>query len=549
MAGIPKLKIAVIVDGGHVQRFARDVVDAVRDCDEITILSCTNTRFRRNALRHAGYYALNLAALRNPLTRPVPIAGSSKLIVETVDFQSGWDGAWQTLPDEIVARITDGGFDVVLKFGMGLLRIPPEQRLPVPILSYHHGDPDHYRGRPAGFWETLEGAPVMGQIVQILANRLDAGKVVAFAETRVLPHSYRGTLIESYRHSPLLINEAIRNAVARSALPKVSGGRNYRLPSNLQVLRFLAGMVLSYVRRLFYGALSEKTWDVSVAPLEAEVTAMLADGSFPPPSAWRTLKKPRQYVFYADPFFSDDPEGILVEALNRRTGAGEIVLVTGEDDRRVSPGGGHFSYPGTLATAEGQLIVPEIAQWSAPKAYRLEGGVMRDAGALRVEGGARIADPTLIEEGGWTYLFGSPSDLGTNVLWLWVARSVGDVFRPHPMNPLRISPRGSRMAGGLIRTGRRLIRLGQSFERSYGDGLYAFEVLELTPERYAEAPIGQIRFRDRRGPHTLNLREGEMVFDWYRDRLAPLAGVRRLRARLRRRSTGRPLAAPGQGRK
>ena len=73
--------------------------------------------------------------------------------------------------------------DAIVKFGLGLLRVPDRTVLPIPILSFHHGDPGAYRGRPAGFWELIEGASFVGQVVQILRNRLDAGRVVAFAGT------------------------------------------------------------------------------------------------------------------------------------------------------------------------------------------------------------------------------------------------------------------------------------------------------------------------------------------------------------------------------
>jgi hypothetical protein len=100
------------------------------------------------------------------------------------------------------------------------------------------------------------------------------------------------------------------------------------------------------------------------------------------------------------------------------------------------------------------------------------------------------------------------------------------------------------MAGALLRLDGRLIRFGQSFERFYGDGIVAFEVEEITPARYRERKIGEIRFRDRIGPHTLNVRDGELVFDWYRHALDPMVAVRRLLGRVRRNRRGAATARP-----
>jgi hypothetical protein len=533
------IKVAVITDGATVPRFGLDALDALAGCDAVTVFACTNTRFTRKPVRHGAYYLLNLLAVRNRWTRPAPLSSGVKRIDRIVEFESGYEGIWQSLPDQVVDALREGGFDVVLKLGMGLLRVPPPERLPAPILSYHHGDPDRYRGRPAGFWEMAQGHPVMGQIVQVLGNRLDAGKVVAFAETRILPYSYRGTLAESYRHSSLLINEAVRNARSGAYLPKPCNGRNYRLPGNAEVVRFVLRTAWQAVRRIAYGAALEKKWKVSLAACDPEaLAALVRGGPFPPTEQWRTIATGPRYAFYADPFFSEAPDGILVEALSRRSGLGELVLVEGDRHRPVSDGRGHYSYPSTIDVAGRQLILPEIALWSSTRLYELAGESLREIGPLRVAGAPCIADPTLIEHEGRFYLFGSPVAHGTNILNLWTAPSIDDLFEPHPQSPLRISPQGGRMAGALLRVGGRLVRFGQSFERLYGDGIFAFEVEVLTPEAYRERMIGSIRFRDRVGPHTLNARDGELVFDWYQHGLDPLAGLRRLLARIGRGSAG-----------
>ena len=90
------------------------------------------------------------------------------------------------------------------------------------------------------------------------------------------------------------------------------------------------------------------------------------------------------------------------------------------------------------------------------------------------------------------------------------------------------------MGGGIVRHGNRIFRLGQDLSRSYGDGLIIFEILTLSPDDYAEQAVGHIRFTNRQGPHTLNFRGREMVFDHYYDRLSPLAGFRRVAATVRR---------------
>ncbi|HEX8572061.1 MAG TPA: hypothetical protein VF759_04865 [Allosphingosinicella sp.] len=544
-----ELKVAVIVDGGETQRFGLDAIDQLRGCDEITVFSCTNTAFRRLPVRHGAYYALNLACFSNRHTRRVPVTETRKRIAETIAFESDYEGAWQRLPDPILARLAGSGFHVIVKLGMGLLRVPPPETLPVPILAWHHGDPDLYRGRPAGFWEIVHGAPVMGQIVQILSNKLDGGAVVAFAETKVHPHSYRATLIEAYRHSHLLIDEAVRNALAGRALPKGSAGRNYRLPSNLAVLGFVLRRIAASAKRMFYGALVEKRWRVSVAPLgEGEPARIAAGEAFPAPDSWRTLPTPPCHLFLADPFFSRDPPGILVEALDRRSALGEILLVAEDGDRRLSNGPLHFSYPGTIESGGEQFVVPEMAQWGEQGCFRIGEAGLEPAGTLEVEGRPRLIDPTLVRHEGRFYLFGNDEGQGAAALQLWTSETLHGPYRLHPFSPVRISPMGGRMAGGLLRAGGRLIRFGQNFSADYGDGVLAFEIETLDPAEYRERPLGAIGFRDRQGPHTVNFDGGRIVFDWYHRRFSALSGVRRARARLtERRARGGLAPAPRRG--
>jgi len=157
---------------------------------------------------------------------------------------------------------------------MGLLRVP--DALECRVLSYHHGDPRRFRGRPGGFYELLDDVPTVGQIVQIISNRLDSGAVVAFAETRAQPHSYRATMTEAYRLSPLLMRTAVRNCLSGKVLPIEPTGRNYRLPSNSTVVRFAAKVAATKMRRLIYGAFFEKAWEVASAEVSPETPAFTA---------------------------------------------------------------------------------------------------------------------------------------------------------------------------------------------------------------------------------------------------------------------------------
>jgi len=522
------MKIGILIDGGAIARWQLDALRTVADGNSLVVFDCTNHRPQPRRAAHAAYYALNLLTIRNPQTRTAPIPADLP-VSETVRFQAEKEGAWERLPDDVLDRIGDLKLDVVVKFGMGLLRVPPSERIGCPILSYHHGDPRRFRGRPAGFYELLSGESQVGQIVQILSNALDAGKVVAYADTKAYPHSYRKTLVEAFRRSPLLLRTAIDNALAGRTLPVEPEGRNFRLPPNALVARFCAGIAGRKIERAAYGGLFEKSWKVARAVVDPGWTP--GNGApMPEESRWQLFPLPSRYRFLADPFF--ETEGSVLAEAMRRDGRGEIARLHDGAATPLPIAGGHISYPATVHWAGRHFMVPEMADWSAPRLFELNGDQVIDGGELDVEGRPRLLDPTPYAAEDAVFLFANRLDEGEGVLRLWVAESPFGEFKEHSASPVRISPSGSRMGGSLLRREGQLFRFGQDLRGRYGDGLIAFRIEEISATAYRETECWEIRFANRRGPHTLNFRGDTALFDYYDERLSPLAGVRRLHQRL-----------------
>jgi hypothetical protein len=529
------MKVGVIVDRGGLAVWQAEALRRLGPDAEIVLYDCLNSRAETRRARFALYYLLNLAAVRNPLTRRVPVPEALRVIARR-PFEADYEGAWQRLPEALLETMRRDAPDVIVKFGMGLLRVPDADALAVPILSYHHGDPARFRGRPAGFHELIAGEPVVGQVVQILSNRLDSGKVAVSAETKVVPHSWRATLMQAYRLSPLLLQPAIEAALAGSARDLVEQGRNYRLPSNRAVARSAASMAARGAARLAYGAFKEKAWRVAtvdIAPTLSAVTAAMADRA-----GWTELATPAGFRFLADPFFH--PEGgVLAEGLNAGSARGQLVYVDGGTARVLSGAGGHFSYPSLLELDGERFVIPEVSEWSPALAFPLDGPNLGQPFELKLPGERRLLDPTAHAVGGKIFLFGNLASEGSSVLRLWVGEWIEGAFAEHPSSPIRMSPQGARMAGGLAMLDGRLMRFGQDFRGAYGDGLVFFHVTRIDPEHYAEEPVGDFRLNGARGPHTLNICAGRAVFDYYDDRYSPLAGVRRLRERRAAKRVGR----------
>jgi hypothetical protein len=524
----------LITDGLTVHEWQRRALATLPVGDKITVFACTNTRLKRQYGRHFLYYVLNTLAVRNPLTAHVPLGDIDGRLVATQSFDSEWEGTWQRLPADVADAIRNSGAVAVLKFGMGLMRVP--EAVSMPILSFHHGDPDHYRGRPAGFYEMANRTPLMGQMIQSISNKLDAGEVLAFAETRVMPHSWRATLMESFRHSPLLLNRAIENALSGVSIPKARNGKNYRLPSNWTVAKHVMRTGWIFAKRMAYGLLAEKNWRVAViAPGDSAFELATSTKAFPALGSWDDLKTPPGYTFLADPFFTPDG-GLLVEALEANSGRGALLHMGPEGTTKLNDAGGHHSYPAVVEDNGQHYCVPEIADWSPPMIYPLEnkGEKLGAPIALDIPDPSGITDPTFLRHNGKLWLFGNRKAEGSSVLRLWSADSLFGRFTEHPQSPIRISPNGGRMGGNCLSKDGKLYRLGQNFEVDYGDGISVFEIETLDTDQYAERHVGGLRFTGVKGPHSFNLSNDhkKVVFDWYSDRYTPMAGIRRLRSRL-----------------
>lgn len=528
------MKIGVIIDGTKLARWQADALEAVASGAEFIIYSCESEVPTKRSPRHAFYYLLNLVTVRNRLTRRVDLPGGLR-VTSRRSFEAEAEGAWQRLPPDVLKAIEQDGPAVLIKFGMGLLKVP--DRLGVPILSYHHGDPARFRGRPAGFYELLHGESTVGQIVQILSDKLDSGKIVAAAEVKAVEHSYRATLVEAYRHSPLILRAAIANALAGKAVEPPEWGPAYRLPGNATVLNFVFQRVRASISHFLYGLFREKRWSVATAALPSALTMDSLGARLAERSQWKTVATPGGYRFLADPFFDPDG-GLLVEAMRSASARGEILRVTGSGSHRLSGRGGHFSYPAPIESAGKQYLVPEMSDWSAASAFPLSQDGVGAPFELRIPGRPRLLDPTPFRHGDTIFLFGNVASEGSSVLRLWVADALDAEFVEHPASPVRISPNGARMAGIPTVIDGRLIRVGQDLRGRYGDGIAFFDVTRIDRGDYSERLIGDFRFTKTKGPHTLNFARGEAAFDYYEDAFSLLAGFRRFKERRAARRIG-----------
>lgn len=205
-------------------------------------------------------------------------------------------------------------------------------------------------------------------------------------------------------------------------------------------------------------------------------------------------------VFVADPFLVADGGGgwwMFFEALGRRDRKGVVALAHSLDGRRWAYRGVvleetfHLSYPHVFSWRGEYYMTPESAQAGDLRLYRARRFPYRwELVATLLD--VPVVDATPFEHGGHWWMLACTTPGLHEELALYRAPELGGPWQEHPQNPIyRDDRRRSRPAGRIFQTDGRLVRLAQDCRNIYGERVLAFEIEELSSERYREREAGE----------------------------------------------------------
>jgi hypothetical protein len=518
------VRICLLVDSGKkikAWQYAA-LVELLKDSHTIDlVLECRNTKTARKSIRNLLYFLLALwsrtfiKVLRNRDYTFLLESSTVKLQFDAIE-----EGSWQKIPLEFQSYWET--CDVMIKFGMGLLRDPDALNLKHGVVSFHHGDPRVFRGRPAGFYEISKRERVCGVIVQELSNKLDGGTILAEAYSKVELDSYTRTLKNLYLAGVPLLRKALnRNSqIENNANQKL--GKNYRLPNNSLVLLFMVRLFWSKITKILKMLFFRKSWVVAISQKNKESIFEVYETKFV------NSHVPSKTEFIADPFWINEKE-FVCEGLVKKEEQGKIFLYRENEFIKIDFGEiGHMSYP-MVFRYEGRIyILPEMSQIDAQKIFEFDIETLRVTRSAQLQGleDVRLIDPTIFAHDGKFFLFAGVHDEANNVLRLFTANSLFGQYMEHPKSPIRIDPRGSRMGGPIVVWQNRRFRVGQDFSQKYGNGLLIFEVTELNSGNYSESLVKKIVFDGSYGPHTIDFNHEKVILDRYKERFDPLKVVK-----------------------
>ena len=522
-----KISAALILDSNLIENWQREALNHASDVLDIKlILNCENTNNKKSIFKNFFYYLINFCSLKNNNSIKTKFQRDE---LKTISFKSLYSGAWQSIPKEISKQILKDDIKLVIKFGMSLLAID-ESLQQLDILSFHHGDPEYYRGRPAGFYEIYNNDSRVGIIVQKLSNTLDGGLIYARGFSKIYNYSYKKTAFNFFQNSKFLLRKAVVNYGNNQTVLISKLGKNYTLPSNFQSTLFIVIMLKRKINRIIYGLFFEKNWNIIKIPLSSDDPFRSAlstqHGNIPEIDA--------KYTFYADPFYSIDGTKIRLEALNKTNGLGEIIEVNSETLAVENSllRGAHFSFPFPISHKLEEFIAPETGSHSPPFLLNLSTGNKINISFVD-DTEVRLVDISIFHHNNIFFLFASKTQSSLDCLYLFSSKNLEGPYASHPSNPIVIDPSCARMAGKIFSLDGQLYRFGQNNSYGYGDKIAVQKIILLSEHSYSEEYFKEIFFSDASGPHTIDFFQNDVIYDFYVNRFSIFAGVRRVIAKLR----------------
>ena len=198
--------------------------------------------------------------------------------------------------------------------------------------------------------------------------------------------------------------------------------------------------------------------------------------------------------FAADPFMlhANGHWHMFLEVLDRETKLGVIALATSDDgftwsyQRVVLTEPFHLSYPYVFEWQGDYFMIPETLGASAICLYKADVFPHRWSLHRKLIEGTH-ADPSIVRFDDLWWMFTCTEPYGHNILRLYFARDLEGPWKQHPRSPIVANDLSrARPAGRILSLNTGLIRFAQDCVPSYGTGVRAFEINELTRETFVE---------------------------------------------------------------
>jgi hypothetical protein len=431
---------------------------------------------------------------------------------------------------EDIAQIKSQNLDVLLRFGFRILKGEILKAAKYGVWSFHHGDPDYYRGGPPAFWEIMNSQNLTGSVLMQLAESLDQGKILYQSWSQTDPLSVQRNANRTFWTSAFFVARVLNHIRQVGEENWLAQLQKQEIPPKSQLLvppRTLAmaqlwtKLLIRNSKRKIQEFFKKPHWELGLVKRN--------EWHLSQPLNWQSIKiltSPHSdHTFWADPFpvKSESRTHVFLEEWDKKKKKGRILLWGNDKEPTVileEPW--HLSYPFLWKEKDKFFLIPESAE--AGTLYRYEAIDFPVMWKPRQEFFPEEAyDPTIWKtaEGYWLFVNQKPHPVASpfDELYLYFSESWEKPnWKPHPQNPIVSDVRKSRPAGHLFEMNGKLYRPAQDSELRYGHRIRIQEVLQLDKNTYREQEAYILNPPEKDGilgMHTINFTEDTVYFDFY----------------------------------
>lgn len=379
--------------------------------------------------------------------------------------------------------------DVIVRFGFRILAGKILNIAPLGVWSYHHGDPNHFRGGPACFWEVVEKKPTTGLILQKINNELDGGEILQKRYISTAHFSPAQNYERALWSGINFLEQALRdyNSTAKGAISFFPFDRLiFKAPQNAQFAKIFVGLIFRIIYRCFQKLLYTDQWVIYISNSK--------DNRL---QNYQKLSPPKDR-FWADPFIMkrDGKHWVFFEEFFKNSKKAHIAAgeLKGSELINIKPAlveKYHLSYPHLIEIKKKLYMVPESSLNKTIDLYICEEFPYKWRKVKTLMNNVNAVDSNVFFRENYWWLFTCISDFpgecphsSFRIFW------TKDIFDPnwvaHPMNPIVSDVRSARAGGKIIQKKGDLFRVVQDCSVRYGYSLGVKKIELLTTTQFEE---------------------------------------------------------------
>jgi hypothetical protein len=545
-----KLRVGILLNGNFIPAWEYKILEKIihSEFSEIVLLIKNYSRNEQvsGTRKTSGYIILKLHERIDKLVFKNKSdynesKNSSDLLqnVQEIVIDPIEEGFYNIFKRDDLGKIKSHNLDIILNFGITLLKGEVLELPRYGIWSYRLGDNRIINTVASGYWEVVNKTPVTNSVLEILGEDPEKGANIFYSRESTYVYSvnvnrnklfWRASLFvprimkgiylygDSYLH--MLINkfkkDEFANAVDTFSAPAF-------LPALRNLVIFFVLTIRQFCKKVSYS--NSFNWLLLFEINDVE------DVLFKSFSRFKKLQ-PSKNLFWADPFViaRNDKFYVFVEEYIYQMNKGHIAVLELDSDgnflnsERIIEKPYHLSYPFIFELNETLYMIPETSQNKTIELYKCMDFPGRWEFTKNLMENISAVDSTLLFHNNKWWLFASVDDTegisgGSTELFLYFTDDFfSDDWKSHPSNPLVSDIRTARPAGRIFIHDNKIYRPSQDCSVRYGKGFNLNEITVLTETEYEEELLVKVEpswDNKLKGMHTFNFDKNFTIIDAY----------------------------------